>query len=159
MGDPPNPKAPFSTTPPWCSWQKQWRYDARHVYLVSVFGKKKKEKGKHLCLLPWIAKSAEECAALQELQIRENNDIFADLDTLDNEIHLDDILHGAEILPYSHGGEDIDQLGQAILGGLWEWFVSLFSTLWAHSPNIKDIISNLAIFLKQLICLEWSGMA
>ena len=50
---------------------------------------------------------------------------MADWDTVDNEICLEDILHRTETLPYSHGGEDIDQLGQAILGDLWEWFVSL----------------------------------
>ena len=126
MGDPSNPKAWSSLTPPWCGWQKQWKYVVRHICLVNVFEKK---EGKWLYLLPWIARSAKERAALQELQIKENGTILVDWDTLDNEIGLEGILHGMETLPYSHGGEDIDQLGQAILGDLWEWFVSLFSTL------------------------------
>ena len=85
----------------------------------------KKKRGKSLYLLPWIARSAEQRAALQELQLKENSTTMADWDTVDNEIGLEGILHGTETLPYSHGGEDIDQLGQAILGDLWERFVSL----------------------------------
>ena len=69
----------------------------------------RKKEGKWLYLLPWIARSAEECAALQELWIKENGTTLADWDTLDNEIGLEGILHGMETLPYSHGGEDIDR--------------------------------------------------
>ena len=121
MEDPPNRKVWFSITPLSCGWRKQWKHVAKHAYLVSVFEK----KGKRLYLLPWIARSAEQRAALQELQLKENSTTMADWDTVDNEIGLEGILHGTETLPYSHGGEDIDQLGQAILGDLWERFVSL----------------------------------
>ena len=88
-----------------------------------------RKNGKWLYLLLWIARSAEEHAALQELWIKENGTTVADWDTLDNKIGLEGILHGMETLLYSHGGEDINQLGQAILGDLWERSVSLFSTL------------------------------
>ena len=93
-----------------------------------------RKKGKHLYLLSWIARSAEERAALQELQLKENNSTSANWDIMNNEIGLESILHGTETLPYSHGGEDIDQLGQAILGDLWEWFVLFSSTSEVHSP-------------------------
>ena len=76
----------------------------RHVNLVRAL----KKKGKHLYLLSWIARSAEEHAALQELQLKENNSTSANWDIMNNEIGLESILHGTETLPYSHGGEDID---------------------------------------------------
>ena len=94
-----------------------------------LLGECVRKNDKDLYLPPWIARSAEECAALQELQIKNNNTTSENWDTLDNEIGLENVLHGAETLPYSHGGEDIDQLSQAILGDLWEQFVSLSSTL------------------------------
>ena len=99
------------------------------------------KNGKRLYLLLWIARSAKEHAALQELWMKENGITVADWDTLDNEIGLEGILHGMETLLYSHGGEDINQLVQAILVDLWEQSVSLFSTLWVYSSfthhNIK----------------------
>ena len=37
-----------------------------------------------------------------------------------NENDLDDFLHGADVFPSSHGGKEIDKLGQAIMGDLWK---------------------------------------
>jgi len=39
--------------------------------------------------------------------------------TDDIEIGLDNILHGTEVLPYSHGGEEIEEIGKAIMGDIW----------------------------------------
>ena len=79
------------------------------------FGKIKK-KGLYL-LLSRIGKTPEERARLQNLQEVESGTQFADWN---NENDLDNFLHGADVFPSSHGGEEIDKLGQAIMGDLWK---------------------------------------
>lgn len=68
-------------------------------------------------LQSYIAKTPEERAMLQKRQEEERNQQFTDWN---NEIDLDDILHGTDMFPSSHGGEEIDELGQAIMGDLWK---------------------------------------
>lgn len=62
-----------------------------------------------------VAKSQDERAVLRSLQEIEESTWFKD----DIEIRLDDVLHGTEVLPYSHGGEEIEELGKAIMEDIW----------------------------------------
>lgn len=61
------------------------------------------------------AKNQDKHAVLRSLQAMEESSQFTD----DIEIGLDNILHGTEVLPYSHGGEEIEEIGKAIMGDIW----------------------------------------
>lgn len=77
---------------------------------------KKDERNLYLLQL-YIGKTLEERAALQSLQEEEKNKQLTDWD---DKIDLNDILHGTDVFSSSHGGEEIDELGQAIMGDLWK---------------------------------------
>ena len=98
----------------WLAETAEARREAR-LKSKCKFGKIKK-KGLYL-LLSRIGKTPEERARLQNLQEVESDTQFTDWN-IEND--LDGFLHGADVFPSSHGGEEIDKLGQAIMGDLWK---------------------------------------